>query len=115
MFIIIDDGPGAKMSSKKKASDRRKYPRTCDSSDSDSSDSDSDILVSDSEIDDDGLDEELQIGIDFEKEEERTKVPLGELLGMWTNATDTGHKILPMVVEAALAESDSDSESRIDI
>jgi hypothetical protein len=113
-IIIIEDMPDAPKSSKKKASDRHKYRRTYDSSDSDSSDSDSDKLVSDSEIDDDGLDEELVIGIDFEKEEEKAEVPLGELLGMWTNATDTGHMIIPEVVNDTLSDSDSDSESGSD-
>jgi hypothetical protein len=116
-LIVIEDSPAARSSNRRASNtNRRKFRSTWScSSDSDSYSTDSDELVSDSEIDDDGLDEELQTGIDFEKEEEMAEVPLGELLKMWTNATDTGHKIIPRLFKAASDdESDGESDDELD-
>jgi hypothetical protein len=55
-----------------------------DSSDSESVDSRE--LISDSDIEDEA--EDLGIEIDFDKEEEKAELSLGELLGKCTNATD---------------------------
>jgi len=113
-LIIIEDAPVTKPRKKKFFQRDRRSSTSSSSSDSSSYLSDSDSLVSDSEIEDDGLDEELQTGIDFEKEKVKADVPLEELLGLWTNAVDTGHQLIPKVVKAILDESDDESDSGSD-
>jgi len=61
---------------------------------------DSSILISHSDIEDEP--EDLGIEIDFDKEDENAELSFGELLGKFTNATDTVHDIL---------SSDDDSSS----
>lgn len=101
--IVIGDKPTMK-SPKKKAFKRRSIFYNSDDSES----SDSDKLPSDSEIEDDP-EAELGIEIDFQKEEEKAKIPLRELLGKWTNATDTGDQYIPDTITGGGEESDSDS------
>jgi hypothetical protein len=52
---------------------------------------DSSVLVSDSDIEDEP--EDLGLEIDFDKEEETSKLNVGELLAKFTNATDTVHDV----------------------
>jgi hypothetical protein len=70
-------------------------------------------MLSDSEIEDD-LDDDLGIKIDFGKEEEKANLSFGELLGMWTNATDTTDIIIPEIFTDSDSDSDSGSESGSD-
>jgi hypothetical protein len=52
---------------------------------------DSSVLLSDSDIEDEP--EDLGLEIDFDKEDVNAKLSLGELLGKFTNATDTVHDV----------------------
>ena len=62
-------------------------------------------MVSDSEIEDE--EDDLGIEIDYEKEQEKADLGIGELLQKWTNATDTEGGLLG----ALCADIDSDSDS----
>jgi hypothetical protein len=62
-------------------------------------------MVSDSEIEDE--EDDLGIEIDYEKEQEKADLGIGELLQKWTNATDTEGGLLA----ALYADTDSDSDS----
>jgi len=70
---------------------------------------DSSVLVSDSDIEDEA--EDLGLEIDFEKEEENSKLSVGELLAKFTNATDTVHDVFSDDEDSSDDDSTSSSGS----
>lgn len=71
---------------------------------------DSSFLASDSDIEDEP--EDLGIEIDFDKEDENAKLGLGELLGKFTNATDTVHDVFSDDEDSS-DDDDSDASSSL--